>query len=582
MPTDETSDQPAAEPTTGWVRAGKRYGPFAAIAGVIAGAILVAGGGGGDDDGGDDDEAITSGDGERSEEDLIRSGPMTPQRAELLGEQVDFGPGCDPETSRIKLPTVYAAPCVEPFEGDNGGATSPGVTGDAVKLVVYTADPALDPLGSAVVGGAGANLDPTVMNDTVQDYVDVFTQVYETYGREIEVEFYTGTGRADDQDAARADAIAIADMEPFAVINGPLQANATFADVLASERVINMPSQPLPEGFVNERLPYIWEGTTPNQAARLSAEAFANLAGPGKAEMAGDPEIQARDRVYAVVHYDTLDGMFEEAFVTLRDELAEHGIELATDVRFELDLARIQETMRTIVTQLEEAGVTTVIFTGDPLTPDTLTTEATAQSYYPEWLLGSSLLADTALFARTYDQAQWGNGFGVAVATTAGATDIATQRMTYEWAFGQEPPSNIYGVIEPPLRYLFTGIHLAGSELTPEGFRDGLFRYPPSGGGPTRSGISWGDHGIFPDTDYGAGDDVALIWWDPDAEGVDEVGQEGRGMYRFADGGRRYALGELPESIDESGLFDAGTSAIELEELPEEDQAPDYPPPSLP
>jgi hypothetical protein len=204
--------------------------------------------------------------------------------------------------------------------------------------------------------------------------------------------------------------------------------------------------------------------------------------------------------------------------------LADAGIELATTVEFNLDIARAQETARTIIAQLMDADVTTVIYTGDPLTPGSLTTEATAQGYHPEWILGPNFLADTALFARTYDQDQWKHGFGVAITQTAASTEISTQRQVYEWAYGRQPPSNVYGVLEPPLRTLFTGVHLAGPELTPETFRDGLFRYPPSGGDPTAPTISRGDHGLWPEVDYADVDSVALIWWDPAAEGADEAG----------------------------------------------------------
>jgi hypothetical protein len=82
----------------------------------IGAALLVFG------RGGDGDEDAAEDGGETSQEDLIRSGPMTPQRAELEGETgIDFGPDCDSATGRIKLSTVYAPPCVVPFEGDNGG-----------------------------------------------------------------------------------------------------------------------------------------------------------------------------------------------------------------------------------------------------------------------------------------------------------------------------------------------------------------------------------------------------------------------------------------------------------------------------
>ena len=103
---------------------------------------------------------------------------MTPQRAELEGEtNVDFGPDCDPATGKLKLPTVYAPPCVVPFDGDNGGATSPGVTGDSVKVIAYVSDPSIDPVGSSLIAGAGANLDPAVATQTMGDYADVFNAV---------------------------------------------------------------------------------------------------------------------------------------------------------------------------------------------------------------------------------------------------------------------------------------------------------------------------------------------------------------------------------------------------------------------
>src|SRR5207247_732000 len=87
---------------------------------------------------------------------LVLSGPMTPLKAKLQGKtNVDFGPNCDTTTGRVKIPLVYSPPCVQPFTGKNGGATSQGVTGNEIKIVVYTGDPQKDPLlaGQAVHGG---------------------------------------------------------------------------------------------------------------------------------------------------------------------------------------------------------------------------------------------------------------------------------------------------------------------------------------------------------------------------------------------------------------------------------------------
>lgn len=102
-------------------------------------------------------------------------------------------------------------------------------------------------------------------------------------------------------------------------------------------------------------------------------------------------------------------------------------------------------------------------------------------------------------------------------------------------------------------------VHLAGPDLTPETFRDGLHRYAPSGGGPTRPTLYWADdrHG-----------DVTLMWWDPEAIGVDEAGERGPGMYRYAHGGRRYRVGQIPDAPEEAGLFDEQSAITDYTELP--------------
>ena len=117
----------------------------------------------------------------------------------------------------------------------------------------------------------------------------------------------------------------------------------------------------------------------------------------------------------------------------------------------------------------------------------------------------------------------------------------------------QDAPNNTVRVLEPPIRTVFAGIHMAGPELTPETFRDGLLRLPVGGGGPTVPQVSRGEHGVWPDFDWGGIDDVGILWWDPTATGPDEVGTEGTGMYRYANGGERYTIGNLPGSPEEAG-----------------------------
>jgi hypothetical protein len=583
--TKDKGDGDDERPRSGWSRAAKRYGPFVAIVAVIGIVVAALGGGG---DGGDEGDGGSAGgvDAGVDTDELMASGPMTWQRAEQDGQtgDIDWGPNCDTQRGTIMLPSVGAPPCVEPFTGDNGGATGQGVTEDEIKVVYYQTDPARDPTGSALVQATGADVNPESERQVIQDYVDLYNAVFETYGRRVVVETYTGTGSSDDPEAARADAIAIAEREPFAVLNGPPLATGPFAVELASRGIVcglSCTGQ-RPEEVVEEYYPYMWQlGQTPDQAAALAAEAFGNLAGPGPAAMAGDPEMREQDRAYAVVHFDTPDGEHEPVFEALRDELARNGVDLETDVRFELDPARMQDNARTIISRLKDAGVTTVIFYGDPLMPAALTQEATAQDYRPEWLLGPNVLADSAVFARQNDGEQWQNGFGLSFGGARGETSTQDQWHVYEWAYGEPPANNTVGVIDPRIRSLFTAIHLAGPELTPETFRDGLFRNPPAGGGPTVPLATVGDHGVWPELDLGGIDDIGLLWWDPDATGEDESGNAGQGMYRFANGGERYTLGNLPASVEEAGLFDEDASVTVYDELPEEDRPPEYPPPDL-
>ena len=102
-------------------------------------------------------------------------------------------------------------------------------------------------------------------------------------------------------------------------------------------------------------------------------------------------------------------------------------------------------------------------------------------------------------------------------------------------------------LVQAPLLF-FTGVHLAGPDLTPETFRDGLFRYPadrPTS--PPFLHLSWGRHNIWPGVDLTGGDDAAVIWWDPNASGSDEVGNDGTGLWRYARGGARYLPDTWPD-----------------------------------
>ena len=82
-----------------------------------------------------------------------------------------------------------------------------------------------------------------------------------------------------DEVAARADAKAIADMKPFAVLNGANQTPA-WSEELAANKIMCLAncSLAVPEALVKERAPYLWgTGPMPEQAGDLTAALVTKL-----------------------------------------------------------------------------------------------------------------------------------------------------------------------------------------------------------------------------------------------------------------------------------------------------------------
>jgi hypothetical protein len=561
-----TNDRPVRARGNRWLR----YLPFVAIVVVVAVVAIALGGGG------DDDETKVSGGGSAG------ALPLTFDEAKAQGVDVDFGPTCDTTTGQVKVPYKYAAPCVEPFTGsDNGGATSQGVTADEITVVLYNADPALDPLQAAFFRGAGANVDPDANRQGFEGYLRMFERYDEMYGRKLRVESYTGTGAPDDEVKAKADAIAIADQyQPFAVINGPAQSTA-FADELAARGIlcVGICSLAFPEDFTSERDPFLWSNNPSPEQANIHAAAMIGKQFAGKkAEFAGDPDLQDDERRFGFVHYEAPDGRYKAGFEAYLDLLRdEYDVEPAADLPFFLDLSKAGENARTMIASLKEADVTSVVFSGDPIMPSYLTKEATAQDFFPEWIITTTVLADTAIFGRTYDQRQWEHAFGLALAPARGEQPTQPGYLLYQWQYCEAPPSNTYGILLPGPSLLTTGIHLAGPNLTPETFQAGLFRSGIRGGGALNPRYSQGKHGIWPGTDLYGFDDAGVIWWDPDATGTDEAGNEGTGLWRYVDNGKRYLPDDWPSKP--LPLFDKANTQTIFEQIPPEDRTPDYPSP---
>jgi len=568
-----STDQPSGSDAGRQLR---RYGPLVAILvvlAVVAGVLVFAGG---DDDDGDADETAA----DTGQTSGAPEGVLSFQEAEEQGrlDEVTFPEGCDEELGRVAIPSYFSPPCFADVEGDNGGATSTGVTADTIKVVAYIPiddDPILD----LITGSVGIEDTGDETEATYQGYRDLYQTYYQTYGREVDLVPYRATGNAMDEEAARADAQAIADMEPFAVWGGPILTSA-FADELSARQVICIGclGGGLPEWYA-ERSPYVVNvGKMGDQTRLTFVEYIVKKLAGRNAVHAGDEAMHDQERVFGSINLEineesaTLAERFEE-------DLQEEGVEIAERVAYAFDPGRLQEQADQIMARMKAAGVTTILFRGDPVSPANLTQAATAQEYSPEWVVDGSNLVDSTVFSRTYDQDQWSHAFGVSSLTARADPLDQNYNFIYRWWTGEEPPArDTNPVLYPSPSLFFSALQVAGPNLTPDTLEQGLFALPASEPAITNPLISFGDKDIWPYTDYNGVDDATEIWWDSDATGPDEIDRDGTGMWTYVDGGKRYLYGEWTD--EESKVFQEEGAVAILEEPPDDERPPDYPSPA--
>jgi hypothetical protein len=577
-------------------RALRKWGPIAAVvvvAAVVIGVIVAAGGG--DDDSSDTQAPVTTatpgdtsppddtGSVDTSPPDTGAPGeipyPLSFSEAEELGIEVDWGERCDTELGTLRIKNFFAPECYAPFEGDNGGATATGVTADSIKVVWYQG-PDDDPVINYITDAISVDDTNAQEIETVETFLELYEQFYEFYGRTIELVPFEGSGIASDEVSARADAVRIAeDIQPFAVLGGPALTSA-FADELSARGVLCVsctPGQP-PEWYV-ERDPYVWGlGIGARQSRQHVTEWIGKQLVGKNAEYAGDPAFQSQPRTFGLVALESSAESKEinDAFAA---SLRGVGAEVVEVLPYQLDPATIQASAAQVIGKLKAAGVTSVVFVGDPIAPRDFTREATAQEYFPEWIIAAPALVDTTAFARTYDQRQWAHAFGVTHLSARNAPENRGFYSLYRWfTGGQEPPAPDTIEVFMPQLALFTAVlQGAGPNLTPETWRDALFAGIPTRSAISQPSLSWGDKGIWDEPDYSGVDDATLIWWDPEATGPDEIRREGTGMYQYVDGGTRYLPGEWPT---EEKLFDPEGAVALYDEAPPGEEPPDYPSPN--
>jgi hypothetical protein len=451
--------------------------------------------------------------------------------------------------------------CVKAWKAgaDNGGATAQGVTAKKITIVVVLPNEQqrkTDP----VAPKARAGSTPGTYEDAIYDWMLPQMRFYETWGRDVELKFFTSSGS--DEQAQRADLVAITAEKPFAavVLAQPATGDGNLSVLEAGIAAARIPVM----GYTgtmeeaNAQAPYRWISADGQAAAVNTAEVVGKQLVGKKAEFGGD-DVKSQTRKFGVVHYDEA---FDSAgFVKY---LAKFGGKVSSDGSFpttSTDATAIETQAATMVARMKDAGVTTVInFTGrDGLGP--LMENATKQEWFPEWFFSGAAYADLGLLVRNYPVEQSVHAFGLSFiypwteedAAPAGQESYATKVDPNNWYWGVDAGTFTARPTTPLSWWLLAGIHAAGPNLTPKTFQQGLFALPPrggaGGGGTDSSLVAYGKGPKLPYNEYAlSGYDFAPYWWDTKTTGPSNgLGTVGEGVGWFVDGGKRYVATTWPK-----------------------------------
>ena len=342
--------------------------------------------------------------------------PLTYAAAAKVGKTsaYDWGSECDHTTGRLKIPTVYAPPCVPVFTGANGGATSSGVTGSTINVVYYQTQPG--GLASTISAAAGTNAQALA---TAQAYVAMFNQVYELYGRHVNLIPFTASGADTDPVAAHADAVTVAQqLHAFASINGPGETTA-YEDELARLHVLCLAcGDSSTNGEIQKNAPFQWANLPTADTSLFETIDYVVAKLNGKdAVWAGDPALHTQKRKFIVVSETSEPPApgYAQLTAALTKKLTAGHVDMAspTDLTYTLNLTTLPTQAATIAEKLKASGATSVIFAGDPIMPIYLTKACASIGYFPEWIITGIVLTDTSALGRYYDQSEWSHAFGV-------------------------------------------------------------------------------------------------------------------------------------------------------------------------
>ena len=420
-------------------------------------------------------------------------------------------------------------PCVPFWEGDNGGATGRGITGDEIRVVVPVPPLFFRP-------------------EVIPMYENFFNARFEFYGRKLRL--IPGPDQANEVENQQAASEEVDSMhDPFASTSWAYAGGLVYHAEIARRGIVSSmsPEAILDEAGLAAASPHLWSYVMSEDRifANLGEWACGRLAGRN-AEYGG-PEVQEREREFGVMVLNQnrdADPSLEPLFT----ELERCGAQPAYT-----SMQPAFEAIDTELLRMQEEGVTSIICICNYFSTKGWGTgpwpRATDQGYFPEWILSTWGGWDSdnnfKLHGSHPEQSQ--HAFGVVFTPR----QVTLDQEPFWWALREgntaasAPPGESYlwweRELYRSLLVLTSGIQMAGPELTPDTFSEALHRtvFP----NPDHPNVA-GDVGFRP-RNHSMTADGAEFWWSNTARSPQ--GGTTAGSICYLNGGARHTKGSWPK-----------------------------------
>jgi hypothetical protein len=449
------------------------------------------------------------------------------------------GPCADRRVQVVGDP--YSPPCTAwPAGKDNGGATSNGVTSDAIRISFRLPVEDISDFQSIIRQLAGDKADkiPTAtaadFRRTVQDFVTYFQRNFQFYGRKLDLVEWHGKGSVFNefvgagQEAAQADAIRAAkELKSFADVSAFTQ---PYNDALARQGVIAIGAPYLSRQWFAAHQPYSWSPFPDCTSLGETVAEYLNKRVFGYPADHAGPGLVGKPRKVGIIAPDNPE---YQQCLSAALKIVNGAGNKPQRYSYTLDLSQFSDQANNLAAKLKQDGVTTVVLLTDPLFPLLVSNRMSQQEYYPEWVVTGTVLTDSDEFGQLYDSTQWQHAFGLSQ-----LGEEQPQGASFAYAAAKSVDPDHEPVFGSDFFYNFfyqlaLGIQMAGPNLTPQTFATGMRAYP---GGTGPSG-TW----AYPAGAYSPYRDAREIWWDANATSVVN-GAPGR----YVSTNKRYKPGQWP------------------------------------